>query len=174
VIRIILASLIALGGVAAVGAQSHERAQAAYFRGDYDEAMRLMQPLAERGDRHSQYLIGFMYERGEGVSKDYKEAAKWYALAADNGHPFAQNNLGVLHKYGRGVSKDFVQAYKWFNLAASGYLPAEFGHRERAILNQQSVSAEMTGEQISEARELAEEFRSANENVFEDRPPKIR
>lgn len=173
-VRVILASLIVLGAVTAAGAQSPERAQAAYFRGDYDEAMRLMQPLAEQGDKHSQYLIGFMYERGEGVPQDYKKAAKWYALAADNGHPFAQNNLGVLYKHGRGVSKDYVEAYKWFNLAASGYLPAEFGHRERAILNQQSISADMTGDQISKARELAEEFRSENESPFQDRPPKIR
>ena len=148
-LRFIIASLFTFAwGVTPAAAQSLERAEAAYFRGDYAVAMQLMQPLAEQGDRHAQYLIGFMYERGEGVSEDHAKAAKWYGLAAERGHPHAQNNLGVLYKNERGVSKDLVQAYKWFDLAVSGYLPAEFGHRERAVLNRQSVASQMTPDEI--------------------------
>jgi TPR repeat protein len=173
-LRFIVASLFILAcGVTPAAAQSLERAEAAYFRGDYSVAMQLMQPLAEQGDRHAQYLIGFMYERGHGVSEDHAKAAKWYGLAAERGHPHAQNNLGVLYKNGRSVSKDLVKAYKWSNLAASGYLPAELGHRERTVLNQQSIASQMTPGEISKAQELAEEFRNSNEG-FEYRPPRVR
>jgi len=45
-------------------------------------------------------------------------------------------NFWLLEMVARGVPKDLVQSYKWFDLAASGHLPAESGHKERAILNQ--------------------------------------
>ena len=67
-----------------------------------------------------------------------------------------------------------MEAYKWFNLAASGYLPAEFGHRERAVLNRQSIASQMTQDEISKAEELAEEFRNSNEIFLEYRPPRVR
>ena len=115
-----------------------------------------------------------MHEKGQGVSQDYAEAAKWYSLAAESGHAHAQNNLGVLYKNGRGVSKDYVQAYKWFNLAASGYLPAEAGHSERAVLNQESVASRMTSEQISEAKKLLQEKHSSDPDFLQYRPPRVR
>ena len=155
-------------------AQSLERAEAAYFRGDYADAMQMMLPIAEQGDRHAQYLIGFMYERGQGVAKDPAKAAKWYSRAAESGNPFAQNNLGVLYKNGSGVTQDYLQAYKWFNLAAEGYLPAEFGHRERAVLNQQIVAEKMAPDEISAAQKLVEEFRESQEGLPEDHPQRIR
>ena len=114
-----------------------------------------------------------MHEKGQGVSQDYAEAAKWYALAGEGGHPFAQNNLGVLYKHGRGVSKDYVQAYKLFDLAASGYLAAEDVHRERAVLNQESVASQMTPEQISETK-LVDEKLSSDPDFLQYRAPRIR
>lgn len=173
-LRSISILVVIIWGVTPAAAQSLERAEGAYFRGDYALAMRLMQPLAEQGDEHAQYLVGFMYDRGQGVSEDPAKAAKWYSLAAKRGHPHAQNNLGVLYKNGRGVPKDYVQAYQWFDLAASGYLPAEFGHRERAILNQQDIASQMTPDEISEAKELAKKFRDSDEGSLEYRPPRVR
>jgi len=155
-------------------AQSLERAMANYYRGDYAEAIKTMTPFAEEGDRHAQYLIGFMHERGEGVPQDYKKAAEWYAKAAELGHPFAQNNLGVLYKNGRGVPKDPVIAYKWFGLAAEGYQAAEFGHRDRALSNQQNVAEAMTTAQLAEAKKSIEEHRADEPGFPEYRPPNIR
>jgi TPR repeat protein len=174
VLKGMLTSLLVAMSLAAASAGSLEKGEAAYFRGDYAVAMEFMQPLAEQGDTHAQFLIGFMHEKGQGVSQDYAEAAKWYSLAAERGHAHAQNNLGVLYKNGRGVSKDYVQAYKWFNLAASGYLPAEAGHSERAVLNQESVASRMTSEQISEAKKLVQEKHSSDPDFLQYRPPRVR
>ncbi len=151
-----------------------ERAQAAYFRGDYEKALALFEPLAGQGDAHATFLIGYMYEKGRGVDKDDTKAADYYGRAAKLGNPYAQNNLGVLYKYGRGVPKDLVQAYKWFDLAASGYLPAEAGHKERAILNQQEIGADMTPGEILEAQALAETFRDSEEDGPRYVPPRVR
>lgn len=169
-----IAGAAALGIPAQASAQSLERAMATYYRGDYEDAMKAMAPFARDGHRHAQYLIGYMHERGQGVPQDYAEAAKWYGQAAALGHPFAQNNLGVLYKNGRGVEKDPVAAYKWFSLAADGYQAAEFGHRERAMMNQQNIAAEMSTEQIAEARQQIEAYRAAASGLPEYRPPNIR
>lgn len=163
-----------LGSPAIVMAQSLERAMATYYRGDYADAMKAMTPLAEAGDRHAQYLIGFMHDRGQGVPKDDAQAAKWYGQAAERGHPFAQNNLGVLYKNGRGVPKDPVAAYMWFSLAADGYLPAEFGNRQQALTNREDVVAQMSTAQLAEAKRRVEEHRAREPGLPEYRPPNIR
>jgi len=175
-IDLIIAAAIALliSSPAQAAPGELERAQAAYFRGDYVEAMMRFQPLAEDGDAHATFLIGYMYEKGQGVPQDDEQAAEWYGRAAALGNPFAQNNLGVLYKYGRGVPKDLVQSYKWFDLAASGYLPAESGHKERAILNQQDIAAAMTPSEILKAQSLAETFRDENDKGPRYVPPRVR
>jgi len=175
---ILFATAVICGSTFAISApasaQSLERAMATYYRGDYADAIKAMTPFAQEGDRYALFMIGFMHERGQGVPKDYAEAAKWYEQAADLGHPFAQNNLGVLYKNGRGVPQDPVAAYKWFGLAADGYQAAEYGHRERALTNQKEIAAQMSSEQLAEARQQIESYRAAEPGLPEYRPPNIR
>ena len=54
---------------------------AAYNRGDYATALRLLRPLADGGSTSAQYNIGIMYDKGQGVPKDYVEAHKWVSLS---------------------------------------------------------------------------------------------
>jgi TPR repeat protein len=177
--RSIFLFVLVLGGTlfgvaVSASAQSLERAMATYYRGDYADAIKALTPFAEEGDTHAQYLIGYMHERGQGIPQDYAEAANWYAKAAELGHPFAQNNLGVLYKHGRGVEKDPVAAYKWFGLAAEGYQAAEFGHRERALSNQETVAVQMTGEQLTAAKKQIKDHRASEPGWPEYRPPNVR
>lgn len=165
--------LVVMMTTVAASAETLEKAEAAYWRGDYALALRLMQPIADQGDIQAQYLIGFMYEKGQGVAQDYSEAAKWYILASEGGHSYAQNNLGVFYKYGRGIAKDLVQAYKWFDLAASGSLEAEEANRDRAVANKESIAADMTPEQIRTAQKLVQE-KLSSESGFSYRPPRVR
>ena len=62
--------------VSAFGGQ-FEDATAAYERGDYATAFRLMKPLAEKGDAKAQHNLGVMYDYGRGVPQDYTKALKW-------------------------------------------------------------------------------------------------
>ncbi len=133
----------------------------AYNRGDYAAAIREWTPFAEQGDVNAQYLLGFMYDNGQGVSQDYAEAAKWYRKAAEQGNAEAQNILGVMYGEGRGVPQDYVQAHMWLNLAASRLLPGAL--RAETVENRDIVSAKMTPAQIAEAQRLAREWKPKKE-----------
>jgi uncharacterized protein len=92
---------------------------AAYHTGDYATALKLLRPLAERGDATAQDNLGVIYAMGQGVAYDYKEALKWFRLAAERGNAAAQDNLGVMHAKGQGVAHDYKEAMKWFRAAAA-------------------------------------------------------
>ena len=73
---------------------------------------------ANAGYASAQNKLGYMYEKGEGVTKDYAEALKWFRKAAEQGNAKAQYNLGVMYINGEGVTQDYAEALKWFRKAA--------------------------------------------------------
>ena len=99
-------------------AEPFEDALDAYNTGDYATALRLWRPLAEQGYAYAEYMLGVMYERGEGAPRDYAEAVKWYRLAAEQDYANAQSDLGFMYDIGRGVPQDDVEAVKWYRRAA--------------------------------------------------------
>lgn len=94
-------------------------ANAAYDKGDYAQAIRLLRPIAEKGNALAQYNLGMMHANGQGVPQDFHEAVKWYRLAAVQGNARAQTNLGAMYAIGRGVPQDFHEAEQWWRLAAA-------------------------------------------------------
>ncbi len=131
---------------------------AAYKRGDYATAFRELRPLAEQGMAEAQYILGFMYGEGLGVTQDYAEAVKWYRKAAEQGYARAQVVLGTMYELGRDVPHDHVQAHMWFNLAASRFPPGE--NRDNSVFNRDFVAAKMTPAQIAKAQKLAREWKA--------------
>jgi TPR repeat protein len=116
-------SIVPAGGnlVAAVVARPAPNADAAYAkyqRQDYDDALKLAQPLAEAGDVRAQSLVGLMYYRGRGPRVDPAEAVRWFRAAADGGDAAARFYLGVMFAEGRGVPQDYEQAAIWYQRAA--------------------------------------------------------
>jgi uncharacterized protein len=138
-------SLLALNLIGMAMAGLLEDGQAAYQRGDYAEAMRLLRPLVERADAHAQTDLGLMYDNGRGVPKDYGQALAWFRKAAEQGYEAAQNDLGVMYALGQGVPQDYVQAYMRFNLAGSHASDAETRGK--------------TPDQIAEAVRMASEWK---------------
>ena len=63
---------------------------AAYQRGDYSSARTIVEPLANSGDSHAQYLLGRMHARGEGVLQDFVVAHQWLNLSAARGNAEAR------------------------------------------------------------------------------------
>jgi len=96
----------------------HVDAKAVYDRGNYEEAYRLLEPLARQGIPDAQTILGIMYSQGQGVPQDYAEGAKWFRKAAEQGDAKAQTNLGIVYYEGQGVQKDYAKAEKWFRKAA--------------------------------------------------------
>ncbi|MDP6515051.1 MAG: hypothetical protein QF926_00310 [Alphaproteobacteria bacterium] len=94
-----------------------EEAEAAYNRGDYETAFRLLRPLAEQGDADAQLSLGFSYATGQGASQDYVQAHKWFALAASR--PSASGK----------VFRDI--AVKHRDLVAARMTPAQIAEAQR-------------------------------------------
>ena len=130
---------------------------AAYQRGDYATTIRELRPLAEQGVAEAQFLLGVMYDKGQGVPQDYAEAVGWYRKAAEQGYAKAQYNLGVMYGNGEGVPQDEAQAYMWFKLASSTFPPGE--NRNIAVKSHDTVAKMMTPAQIAEAQKLAREWK---------------
>lgn len=74
--------ILVLGSFKPVAAGPYEDAIAAYNSGNYATALRRLRVLAEQGDCVAQYKLGFMYERGQGVTQDLQLAYMWYDLSA--------------------------------------------------------------------------------------------
>jgi TPR repeat protein len=103
----------------------------------YDEAFVCFMRGIELNPHHSelQFMLGSMYEHGDGATQDAAQAVAWYRKAAENGHSGAQFNLGLLYDLGSGqnyrdwlvnpdrvplneVKQDRTQAIVWYRRAA--------------------------------------------------------
>jgi TPR repeat protein len=127
-------------------------ANAAYARGDYVGAVKLLTPPALRGNARAQAFLGFMYENGYGAPQAYVAAADFYIQAAMSGNPFGQAMLGLMYDKGHGVPQDFVLAYKWLNLAAGRAAPRD---REYFLRLRNAVASKMSPAQIAQGQYLA-------------------
>jgi clan AA aspartic protease (TIGR02281 family) len=108
--------------MAAIGAPTFagplEDGRAALLNRDYATAMRLLRPMAERGERRAQFYVGWMYESGWGVRQSSGQAAAWYRKAAEQGDDSAQSSLGLMYSTGDGVPQNYAVAMKWTLMAA--------------------------------------------------------
>jgi uncharacterized protein len=121
------AGVLALALFGSAMAGPLEDGEAAYHRGDYAEAMRLLRPLAEQGEANAQSQLGAMYTFGDGVPHDTEQGAMWYRKAAEQGNANAQNKLGLMYAFGIGTPKDGAQSLFWYRKAAEqGDASAQF------------------------------------------------
>lgn len=98
-----------------------------YQQQNYPEALYYYQQAAKLGDVLSQYLLGKMFEDGQGTEKNMRQAAHWYTQAAKHGHRQAQATLGFMYSKGNGVNQDYSQAAYWYQQAAEqGHMNAQF------------------------------------------------
>jgi TPR repeat protein len=97
-----------------------------YNKKEYKQAVEWYQKGANQGYALAQANLGYMYDKGLGVTKDYAKAVEWYQKAANQGNATAQKNLGLMYENGNGVSKDYAKAVAWYQKAANqGYASAQ-------------------------------------------------
>jgi uncharacterized protein len=125
---------------------------AAFSRGNYVQAARLLAPCARGGNPRAQAMLGFLYENGLGEPQDYDIAVAFYAGAAERGDPSGQYLLGLMYDKGHGVDRNAVLADKWLNLAAAG-APAR--DRENYLKIRNAVASKMSLNQVAEGQWLA-------------------
>jgi hypothetical protein len=130
---------------------------AAYDRGDYATALRILQPLADQGVPYAQYQLGAMYEDGNGVAQSDAESARLYRLAAETGLPVAQANLAVCYEQGRGVPRDLTQALLWYTLAAARETQSR--RRDLVVRERDRLARRLTPAQIQQVQALLADWR---------------
>jgi hypothetical protein len=135
-------------GATAVWADDVDDGWAAFQKGDYATALKLLMPMAQKGNAVAELDIGIMYFGGKGLPQDRREAAKWFKASAEQGVLGAQNNLGIAYATGDGVPRNLVLAYMWFSLAADqgGTISAKY---------RDHVATELTPEELKSAQSLA-------------------
>ena len=83
--------------------------------------------LAEWGKTTSQYELGLMYYKGQGLEQNYKEAFKWFRVSAQKGLPDAQYYLGLMYYEGKAVARNYSNAlYLFLAAAKQGNTEAQF------------------------------------------------
>jgi TPR repeat protein len=130
--------------------------RAAFSRGHYAEALRLLVPLARSRNPRALAMLGFMYENGLGAPQAYDVAVEFYAGAAERGDPSGQYLLGLMYDKGHGVGHDEVLAYKWLNLAAAA---APLRDRDNYLKIRNAVASKMSLDQVLEGQRLALDWR---------------
>ena len=117
-VRIGLGGAIAFCLASAVVAGPFEDGQAAYASGDFQGAVQIWRPLAERGDPRAEYMLGLAFNLGRGVPRNDASAVAWYRKAAEQGVAAAEANLGAMYANGESVTQDYAQAITWWRKAS--------------------------------------------------------
>ena len=102
--RLLLATVVCLGMMLPVQAD-YEAGVKAYYRQDYETALREFKTVAAAGDKNAQYNVGLMYLKGQGVSENPEEASRWFHRAAVQGQVDAQSFLGLFTPTVRACTK---------------------------------------------------------------------
>ena len=131
-----------------------EEARDAMEANQFNEAMQLLRPAANAGNADAEELIGILYAMGLGVDRDDRRAFEWYLRSAMKGHAGAQSGIGWYYEVGRGLPAiDLVRAYMWYTLSAIGGDPD-------ALISQEEIVKKMDQQQIDDALELVDDYRS--------------
>jgi TPR repeat protein len=123
---------------------------------DYAKAVNIFRKLAEKGESSSQYEMGDCYFKGLGVPQDTKQAVEFWRKSADEGDYKAQIKLGMCYFTGKGVPKDLVLAYMWMDIASHDGL-IKIAEKQREL-----IAANMTSDQVAEAKKLCKEWKINN------------
>ena len=101
-----------------------------------------------------------MYRDGKGVPKDLARALVLFRQAADQNLHWAQYTLGLMYLLGEGVPADRLEAYHWFTLASAVRDDDDAQVRATASFLLEEVSAKLTPDQISQAKQRLSETSS--------------
>jgi uncharacterized protein len=120
-----------------------EDGRGAAARGDFAEAVRLLERAAEGGSADAETDLGLLYERGSNGTPDFEEARMWYLRAAAAGSLAAEANLAGMYAAGRGVPQDDAEAARLYAQAADQGYPLAEADLARLYLDGRSVPRDL-------------------------------
>ncbi len=125
--RFILSLILICFSLSSIHATELEDGFQAFTAGNYEQALRLWLPIAEKDNADAQYNLGILYQKGLGVEKNLKAAFIWYKRSAANGNTDAMYNLGIMYDKGKVIYRSAKDATKWWKKAAElGNAEAQF------------------------------------------------
>ena len=107
--------LLALAGPAWAGLAEGRQA---YLDGNWEKAIAELRPLADTGDNEAQFLLGNMYNDGNGVLRDHRKAMELLTLSAEQENPLAMVSVATMYATGLGVERSWQEAVNWYQRAA--------------------------------------------------------
>jgi uncharacterized protein len=125
-LTIALAVLVVGGGVAyftlehiRTEAQAVDDGVVEFKKGNYEAAVRMLSPYAQRGDQRATLNVGIAYALGLGVSRDRERAHSLLRRAM--GPKALEMYVWVAKSFekGDGVGKDAQEAIAWYQIAAN-------------------------------------------------------
>jgi TPR repeat protein len=112
------ASYVAIASAAGADIQELSDGLLAYTGHETLKALKLLLPLAEKGNPLAQMIVARLYAQGESAPHDCGEAVKWFTRSAEKGNAEAQFELGAFYNQGQCVTKDDRAALVWFEISA--------------------------------------------------------
>jgi len=91
------------------GLTEFEKAYSIYKEGNYEKSFVLFSVLAESGDSDAAYILGNMYEKGEGCEASTELSARWYKISAKGYYAQAK------HDTSRDIDKEQRKLYETIN-----------------------------------------------------------
>ncbi|KAI8886494.1 HCP-like protein [Backusella circina FSU 941] len=74
---------------------------------------------AEKSDSRAQWVLGYLYEKGNYLTEDLKLAFDYYSQSYKNDNTDSMVALGCMFLYGRYVRQDFLRAFNLFTEAVN-------------------------------------------------------
>jgi TPR repeat protein len=116
-------AILAIGGYFALQAMQRE-ARAVddgvveFKKGNYETAVRMLTPYADRGDKAAELNLGLAYAFGLGVKRNRERAHTFFRQSL--GSRAQETYLWVAKSFesGDGVAKDAEEAIAWYRIAA--------------------------------------------------------
>lgn len=106
--------------------QPIDQALAAFAAGDYEKALKLAKPLAEKGQREALVILGQLHEKGRAVPRDPAAALRYYRQASARQSAAGRYHLARAYRDGIGTAADPERAARLCRSAAeSDYPPAQ-------------------------------------------------
>jgi TPR repeat protein len=113
-------------------AEPIDDANRAFEAGRFEQAARLLAPLAQHGHPVAQLRLGILYFQGSGVKENERQAIAWWRRSADQGNLDAMYQLGNAFAFGNEAAKtvpdpDREAAWWYFQAASAGHRDAQYG-----------------------------------------------
>lgn len=103
--------------------QKYEEAMSLLMEDKFKEAYSLFAELAINHHTQSQYILGLMYLKGDGVQIDFSKAFELFRTAAIKGHVRAYYDLGAMYRNGEGIEVNIEMAKYCYQKSAEKNYP---------------------------------------------------